>query len=178
MNLNSTNRGRNTLRIIFGAIILITLPFYCLGIILWGTAPARGVVNRTLTPGATATLVLTEPPFVVTITPPTLQVQPTQPTFPTVGGGGNIPPTAYFPPVVTAFATPTIFIFPTSTIAPTLTPFPTLTQVPPTNTLIPQPTNTFTWTWTWTHTWTPTPTPTASPTLDFTPIPFDSPMPP
>ncbi len=176
MNLPSNTRGRTTLRMIFTGIILLTLPFYCLGLILWGTAPARGVINRTLTPGATATLpTLDGATAVVTNTPPPL-VQPTLPQFPTVGGGFPVqPPTAQFPPVVTVFFTPTNFIFPTDTPAPTLTPFPTLTNTPipqPTNTLIP--TLTETPIPTLTETSTPTPTPTSTLAEEATPIPFDN----
>ncbi len=128
-------RRRRNLRIVLFAIILITLPFYCVGIILWATAPAGstpgaqplpGSATATFTPLAAVTMLPSNTPFGL-ITPiatstPFGQLQPT--------------PGQFFPPAVTRFLSPTPFFFPTLTLAPTLTPFPTLAPA----TATPQPT--------------------------------------
>ena len=46
--LGAIERRRRNLRILLFAIILGTLPLYCLGFLLWGTAPQR--IVRTITP--------------------------------------------------------------------------------------------------------------------------------
>lgn len=148
----STDGSRRNLRIALFAIILLTLPFYCIGFVLWSVAPqspgaALATRTPTLTPPVldptnTSEATVTLPPFVT----PT-GVSPLLPTpiqFNTPGGGGGIP-NPIFPPT----ATQPIFI-PSSTPAPTLTfvpPPPTNTPIPPptstplpTNTPVPQPT--------------------------------------
>jgi hypothetical protein len=170
-------RRRRNLRIVFFVIIVATMPFYCAGILLWGTAPAP---NRpTPSPQALATL-----PNAATRAP----------TFTPFGQGATIPPTftslpgfptfsiATQPPIVLPpplLPTATPFIFPTLTPAPTLTPFPTFTPLAsntpePTNTPIPFPTDTPIILPTETHTQTPTP----SPTLELFVIPTDTVIPP
>lgn len=141
-------RRRRLLRGIFLAIIIGTLPFYCLGFFLWGAAPDLSAqrnqtptatntaigADESPTPGATSTSIVTTTPF---------------PTLPNT-------PTNFVPPVVTRFLSPTPF-FPTDTAAPTLTfPPPTLTPVP---TDTPQP-----------------PTPTVTPPTPLPP-PSDTPPP-
>lgn len=123
-------RRRQNIRLVLFLIILATLPFYCVGFILWGTAPQQrpavgpgtATVRATLTPLATRTPLGT---FVVpTGSQPTLINTPGQ----------------FFPPVgqpTFSFATSTFVLFPSSTPAPTLTMF-----VPPSSTPIPQATNT------------------------------------
>lgn len=168
------DRRRQLLRIVLMVIIVFTLPFYCLGFYLWGTAP-QGAVNRetpteraTITPlggqtSATPSATSTIPLFVTS----------TQALFPTPGQ--FIPPaTGFIPPTVQIIpptAAPSLTFAPTSTpqptntqvlptlVPPTNTPQPTATNVPPTAT--PQPTN------------TEAPPPTA--TENFIPPPSDTP---
>ena len=141
---------RKNWRIALGTIIAITIPFYCAGFFLWGTAP-----QRTPTPiPATATL---NGPQVVTATslPPTItpfgagpaSITPLgiTPFFPTQDNGGF--PTQVLPTLVL----PTRFLSPTpQIIIPTNPP-------PPTN--VPQPTN---------------PPPPTQPAITNTPLPFDN----
>lgn len=166
--LNSANRSQRTLRIVLFSVILGTLPLYCLGFLLWGTAPrAAGVRTPTpLTqqPGiATATFipgVATNTPFALPSNTPFLINTPGQ-FFPT-----QIPATLFFPTATTYYPpfptlAPTLTLIPTQ--APTLTPLPptaTNTSLPiPTDTLPPTATNTLPL-----PTETPTETPTATPT--------------
>lgn len=131
-------RRRNIMRGILLAIVIGTLPFYCFGFYLWGTAPdpnaAQASPTASLTPiggDATNTVAPTLTDlFVVTSTLP--------PLAPTSG--------QFFPTSPPRLLTDTPVLFPTSTNAPTLTfPPPTLTPVPsdtprpPTNTLEPLP---------------------------------------
>jgi len=141
--LESIERRRRIVRIILFFIILSTMPFYCAGFLLWGTAGNVGADERsaisTSTPignglsTATRLPTLTPLPLTVTVVSP-LQPTPLQfiPINPGSGGGGGgvIIPTQ-------PFIVPTIFI-PTATLAPTLTPFPTN---PPPATLTPLPTD-------------------------------------
>jgi hypothetical protein len=128
-------RRRRNLRIVLFAIILITLPFYCVGFFLWATAPAGstsqqplpGTATATFTPLAVASMLPSNTPFGL-ITPiatstPFGQLQPT--------------PGQFFPPAVTRFLSPTPFFFPTLTLAPTLTPFVLPTIAPATQTPLP-----------------------------------------
>ena len=62
---DAIERRRRNLRIVLFVIILATLPFYCAGILLWGSAPPRARPTTTATTGlaitrtvATATRVL------------------------------------------------------------------------------------------------------------------------
>lgn len=153
-------RRRRAIRIILFVIILGTLPFYCAGFVLWGTARTRSSTdNLTLTPGTpTATMTSTIPglPTSVPLFLTASLNSPLQPTplqfFTPIGGGS-----------VFSTATPTLFFIPTSTFAPSLTPFPSNTPVPlPTNTPIPFPTE----------------TPISIPTNTPVPLPTDTPVPP
>ncbi len=139
--LENIERRRRNLRIIFFGIIVVTLPFYCLGIILWGSAPQRaplrGTATQTLPPSTrelTATIIR---PSVTPLGFATVTV----PLAPTPGqfNPPAILPTAIIPTVVVP---PTQFVFPTSTLAPTLTIAPTDVIIIPTNTEEP-PTATF-----------------------------------
>lgn len=144
---SDVDQRRRNLRIILFIIILATLPFYCAGFWLWGTAPqSNGGSRQTQTPGG----VITNTPLEVASPTRTLEASitplpgPVSP-IPFTPATAVLPPTATFPPP----------IFPTFTPAPTLTPFPTSTPIPPpTNTAIPIPTD--------------TPFPTFTPTLTLT----------
>lgn len=146
----AVEQRRRNWRIILGTIIVITIPFYCVGVFLWGTAPQR---NLTPTPAATLTQppLATQGPIIVTatsqgiptITPLALTV------FPTVPGGDF--PTFVFPTTI-----PTVII-PTRVLSPTPTLFVPTNPPPPTSP--PQPTQ--------------APPPTQSPVTQ-TPIPFDT----
>lgn len=130
-------RRRNIMRGILLAIVIGTLPFYCFGFYLWGTAPDPNAVEpsptSSLTPiggdATTAAPTLTDI-FIVTSTLPTL--------LPTSG--------QFFPTSPPRLLTDTPPFFPSPSNAPTLTfPPPTLTPAPsdtpqpPTNTLEPLP---------------------------------------
>ncbi len=164
--LGAIERRRRNLRILLFAIILGTLPLYCLGFLLWGTAPQR--IVRTITPQPITAQPTFEPsatdvqfatlipfPTVNIVVPPTSQ--PFQPPV-------IIPPTS-----VPFFPTATFYNFPTATNAPTLTPFPTTTPLP-TDTPIPIPSDTPIPV----YTDTATPTSTATETPTETVIPFSS----
>ncbi|HYO89670.1 MAG TPA: thrombospondin type 3 repeat-containing protein [Candidatus Limnocylindrales bacterium] len=122
-------RRKQSLRLVLFVIILGTLPFYCAGIFLWGTA-TQNAGQRTPTGSATTRATVTP---LATRTPG--GVFPTSPGgFPTSGPLPNTPGQFFPPPVLPTFgfASPT-FVFP-----PTSSPAPTLTQfVPPTATFIP-----------------------------------------
>lgn len=164
--LGAVERRRRNLRIVLFAIILGTLPLYCLGFLLWGTAPRPNA--RTLTPSLTSpaqtlqttnTLPPSLTPFqfptqnVPTVVVPTFVQFPTSQPFPTIA-----PPTATFFVFPTATIAPTLTLFPSETPQPTATFFPTFTDTPPTTpTTIPILTD--------------TPSPTATETPTETPIP-------
>jgi hypothetical protein len=167
----SADGSRRNLRIALFAIILLTLPFYCIGFVLWSVAPQTpgasigtprpSLTPQTREPSATPGATLTLPPFV---TPTGLSpLLPTPIQFNTPAGGGGIT-NPVFPPTSLP---PTVFI-PPPTIAPTLTfvpPPPTSTPLPPpTSTPIPPPSN------------TPVPPPTIEvPTSTTIPFPSDTP---
>jgi hypothetical protein len=163
--VESVERRRRILRIVLFLIILSTMPFYCAGFLLWGTAGVR--VSTTETPLFTNTPIGGDrtPTGLPTLTPLRLTVTigiPLQPTplqfnpgFP--GSGGNVP-------TQPIFIQPTAVFIPTSTLAPTLTPFPTNTQPPP-PTLAPLPTD------------PPLPTNTPEPLPTEAPLPTDEPPP-
>jgi hypothetical protein len=128
---------RRNLRIILGTIIIITLPFYCAGLVLWGTAPQR---VTTTPPGTQAQGVATDTPGVLTatvqgeasVTPLGITVVPTFEPFPTFSIPTPIP-TVIIP---TRFLSPTpTFFQPTNPPPPTSPPQPT--QPPITNTPLP-----------------------------------------
>jgi len=163
--ISQVERRRRNLRIVLFIIIIATLPFYCAGFLLWGTAPARQSSDRiTITATFTplATILTPSRTVIATITPLGTQLSPLLPTpiqfFTPIGGGsgggnGNpFPPTATFP----------VFI-PTSTFAPTLTPLPTNTPIPP-PTLPPPPSDTP----------IPIPSDTPIPIMSDTPVPIPS----
>jgi hypothetical protein len=110
-------RRRRNWRIGLITIIVITIPFYCVGIFLWGTAPQQ----RTPTPAISAT---------------TLAPGIPSPTPTNTPEGGVVPSITPFP--ITVFPnTPFPTLGPPPTAAPTrfLSPTPTLlipTQIPPT----------------------------------------------
>ena len=167
----SADGSRRNLRIALFAIILLTLPFYCIGFVLWSVAPQTpGAAIATRAPSATpqtreasptVEATLTLPPFV---TPTGLSpLLPTPIQFNTPSGGGGIVNPG-FPPTNVP---PTVFVPPPS-IAPTLTfvpPPPTNTPLPPpTSTPIPPPSN------------TPIPPPTIEvPTSTTIPFPTETP---
>jgi len=131
--LEAVERRRRNWRIGLITIIVITIPFYCVGIFLWGTAPQhpQGVLTATpssILPGTpTPTFTLTpEGGVVPSVTPLPITVFPiTFTSFPTFGP----PPTE----------TPTRFLSPTPTfIIPTQPPPTVPPTVPPiTNTPLP-----------------------------------------
>ena len=145
--------SRQTTRLVLLAVILLTVPCYCLGAVLLAYAPTdRGRTPLPTDPtlgGATASPgVPTYTPFLTaTYTPFRLPLQPTPPQL--------------FLPTNTPF-----FIPATWTPIPTWTPFPTITTAP-TLTLPPSPTS---------------PPPTIAPTITLpptdTPVPTDVPPPP
>lgn len=142
------NRRRNW-RIILGTIIVITIPFYCAGIFLWGTAPQRGtptpqVTQQPVFGTATPIIVTATIQGAVSITPLPITLFPTQQPFPTF----------VIPTPIPSVSFPTRFLSPTPT-------FNQPTQAPP-PTQAPQPTN--------------PPPPTPQPITD-TPLPFDTPGP-
>ncbi len=150
-NFRAIERRRRFLRIGLFLVILGTLPFYCAGFVLLGTA-GRGETRRAGTATPTFTPIGQDSPATGTL-PPTLdflatatQFSPLRPT-----------PLQFNPPPVfptaTFFFPPTTVFIPTATFAPTLTPFPT--SVPPTF----------------------TPPPTLTPVPTFTPLPTDPPPP-
>lgn len=118
--LELIERRRRNIRVILATIIFITIPFYCAGIILWGTAPPR---QPQIMPTATTPFFVTSTPVVVTATSPgepSITPLPITIQFPTETF--QQPPTVVLP---TRFLSPTPpFVFPTAT------PFPT--QPPPT----------------------------------------------
>lgn len=122
-------RRKQNLRLVLFVIILATLPFYCAGIFLWGTAP-QNAGQRTPTGSATVRATVTA---LATRTPIGFATIPGG--FPTSGPLPNTPGN-WFPPVQPTFggfATAT-FVYPaSSTPAPTLTP----PVIPPTATLFP-----------------------------------------
>jgi hypothetical protein len=132
------HRQRN-IRIVLFVIIVATLPFYCAGFYLWGTASPRSSLNGTATLAATNTPIganITASPGLPTPTLLPLTATALSPLLPT--------PLQFVPPVRPP-ATATVFlppIIPTSTAAPSLTPFPSATPFIPSATPIPLPTNT------------------------------------
>ena len=140
---------RKNWRIALGTIIAITIPFYCAGFFLWGTAPQRTPTPATATATLNGPQVVTATPLPATPTPlgffPSVTPLGITPFFPTQDNGGF--PTQQLPTLVL----PTRFLSPTPQIViPTNPP-------PPTN--APAPTN---------------PPPPTQPAITNTPLPFDS----
>lgn len=150
---------RRNWRIAFLIIIAVTIPFYCAGFFLWGTAPRANAAPTATQPGGI--FVSATPPGGATVNPTTPTVTslpitfgPTIPLFPTVPGAATFP---VFP------TTEATFSFPTSIPLPTLLPTPTrfLSPTPPPPTTAPLPTN------------PPAPTNPPPPAATWTPLPFD-----
>ncbi len=136
---------RKNWRIALGTIIAITIPFYCAGFFLWGTAPQRTPTPIPATFTSTGPQVVTATPAQPTVTPfggsfPSVTPLGITPLFPTQGGfpTQQLPtlelPTRYLSP------TPQIVI-PTNPPPPTSAPIPTNPPPPPqpaiTNTPLP-----------------------------------------
>ena len=143
--LAAETRRRNW-RTILGVIIAITIPFYCAGFFLWGTAPQRTPTPiPTATPGGPQVVTATSAP--PTVTPlggffPSVTPLGITPLFPTQDNGGL--PTAQLPTLVipTRFLSPTPqIVIPTNPPPPTNAPVPTNppppTQQAITNTPLP-----------------------------------------
>ncbi len=138
--LVAIEQRRRNLRIVLFVIILATLPFYCAGILLWGTAqrnqPAANLTGTaTFTPLPT---IATQTP-IPSITPLSISATPFGgPLLPTPGqyNPGTISTRVLSP---TPFILPTDIFIPQPTQAPTLTPYPT--QVLPTQPPPPTQTN-------------------------------------
>lgn len=137
----AVEQRRRNLRIVLFVIIVATLPFYCAGILLIGTAP-----QNTASAGASRTPTFTPIARTVTVT---VTVRPSNTPFGLTATQLSplLPTPGQFQPVATRFLSPTpfvlptTFVLPTSTNAPTLTPYPTNppapTNIPPTWTPIP-----------------------------------------
>lgn len=119
---------RRTLRSIFIFIIIITLPFYCLGFLLWGTTPrpVAATPAPSATPGIlpTADTATNTPSGPASITPFTFAPGTSAP-FPTSVPFTSIPVTRFLSP------TPTFNVLPTATPLPTNPPAPTNPPPPP-----------------------------------------------
>ena len=98
------------IRTILLTVILITIPFYCVGFVLWASAPQQ---NRPST--ATPAAVSTNTPIDVVRTPSATNV-PGQPSVTPIGGGGGVTliPITLNPPT-SSFPSPTRFITATAT---------------------------------------------------------------
>lgn len=138
----SADNGRRNIRIVLLIIILATIPFYCIGVILYLFAPQGGSVILptptaiTVTPGTDLTATIASPapdattppviaspltPQVTVIPPPTLRPLSPTPLFPTatpfIPTQPPPPPPPTNTPIPQATAT-TIPIFPTDTTIP------------------------------------------------------------
>ncbi len=122
---------RRNWRIALVIIIVITIPFYCAGVLLWGTAPVRGVTTPTWTPPGVATA--TQGVIIVTATPQAgaATITPLPITlFPTASPTTLVLPTLFIP-TNTLAAPPTVFVPPaTNTLSPPLPPPITNTPLP------------------------------------------------
>lgn len=140
--IEAVERRRRLIRGILLAIIIGTLPFYCIGFVLWGTAPSSASRTPTATftpiggdvtlqPTQTATTLVTTtlvPTTILLPSPTGIIIFPTRILSPS--------PTFLLPPTIA----PTLTSAPTNTPIPASdTPFPTL--LPPTNTLEPTATS-------------------------------------
>jgi hypothetical protein len=136
----AAEQRRHNWRLVLIAIIVITIPFYCVGFVLWGTASPK----VTPTPAGQGTVIPTIPPstaapspsatpqgFVISITP--LVTLPGTEIFPSFVAPTQVFPTAYLSP--TPPLPPTIPPLPTSAPLPTQPPFPTAPSI--TNTPLP-----------------------------------------
>ncbi len=167
-NTMESLRTRKPIYTVLIAIILATIPCYCLGFIALSLRTSTGRPTPSPTFTAELTLAPTETPHGVggTSVPRTLEPTPTQwypPTFtPTPSPTLTPTPTETPSPTPTETATPTE----TPTLTPTMTATPTATPTPTaTSTETPTLTPTMTITPTATPTLTPTPTATLTTTL-------------
>lgn len=138
-----TDPRRRNIRIALFIVILATIPFYCIGLLLWMGAPQGGssgapritptqaaseapIATDTQVAGQTATTLPTDNVIVTPVVPPTSDQPPTlRPLSPTptlfIPSATPIPPTEFIPP-----DTPIPPQLPTATtlpIFPTETPF-------------------------------------------------------
>lgn len=126
--LAAEQRRRNW-RLILITIIIVTIPFYCAGVFLWGTAAPRVTPTPIIPTTAATQIPSTAGPsptpngFEPSITPLALTIQPTG-FFPT----DIVPPTLF----------PTLMI-PTRYLSPTPPPPPTATNPPPPTDVPPPP---------------------------------------
>jgi len=127
--MNFTSDGRLRVRYILITIILATLPCYCIGLVLVGTAGTREdqITNTPSTsPTRTATISLTVPPT-RTLHPTVSKTLQTSTLTPTGTATPTSSPTATFSDTSTATATPTLTETP---VPPTDTPTPSETLIP------------------------------------------------
>ncbi len=127
----STDNRRRNIQIILTIIIMATIPFYCIGFVLFAFAPQ----NSSSAPLATNTPANTLPTSSGAVTA-TFTTEPGQPgvtEFPTDSAFTQVVPTNSLPPTLRALS-PTPLI-------PTATLFipPTLQPIPSTNTPLPPP---------------------------------------
>jgi type VI secretion system secreted protein VgrG len=160
MSFEGWTDNRRTTRLVLMGIILLTLPCYCLGVILLATAPEDAKDRPTSIPvDSTLGGVTVSPNTTPTNTPFRTA------TFTPFGNPLGPTPTQYFlyPTAYVPTAIPTNTFVPVATAAPTLTTAPSVTPVP-TNTLSPSD--------------TPVPTdtlvPTDIPEPTETPVPTDT----
>ena len=135
----AAERRRHNWRMVLITIIVITLPFYCVGFVLWGTASPKvtptpagqgtvipSIPTLTATPSPSATPM----GFVISITP--FVTLPGTEIFPSLAAPTQMLPTAYLsptpPPLPTNPPPPTVAL-------PTQPPFPTAPVI--TNTPLP-----------------------------------------
>jgi hypothetical protein len=172
MTFDVFSNQRRATRLLLLAIIVLTLPCYCVGLALLGIAPSSAPKSTKVPTNVTLGGMTSTPFFTPTYTPFGLTATPTQGGAPLLPTPGQLYlPTAtpfYLPPTATLTLTlapaPTLTQAPTLTLAPTLTPSLTLVPTnPPTNppppTAIP------------TETPTEVPPPTAVPTEVPTEVP-------
>ncbi len=161
MNIFSNSSSRvQTTRLLLLAIIVLTVPCYCLGAVMLAYAPDRETPTPPVTDATLGSFTQT-PRYTPTITPFA--------TWTSTVGGSQLWPTPgqlYLPTNTPLYVPPTSTPFPTWTplASLTLTTAPTLT-LSPTNTLPPSATSTASPTVTDTPTETPTSTETATQVL-------------
>ena len=129
------DRRRRNIRLMLGAIIALTLPFYCAGVILWGTAPQKNVRPTTLpaatTPFIPPTVGLASATPATTATPqPGITLLPVTIVVPTAVLPTLVQPTRYLSPTPT-FVIPTALPTNPPPLPPTETPVPLPTEVMP-----------------------------------------------
>ncbi len=125
---------RRTLRSIFIFIIIITLPFYCLGFLLWGTTPrpvaaTPAATNTPISIGTQSQTMTNTPSGPASVTPFTF-VPVTSAPFPTSAPFTSIPITRVLSPTPTLPLPPTAIPQPTQPPPPTNPPPPVATEPP------------------------------------------------